>query len=344
VQGRLAVIGAGSWGTTVASLVAPRVPTILWARSSERAAAIEQHRENRVYLRGIVLPDDLRVTSDIGLAVEGAELVLMAVPVAGFRSVFTRVAPHLGAHTSVVSLAKGIEIGTRLRMSEVVRELRPATPVGVLTGPNLARELAEGQPAASVVAFDDPDRAARTQDYLHSGAFRIYTATDVVGCELAGALKNVMAIAAGISDGLGFGGNTRAALITRGLAELTRLGVASGGQVATFGGLAGVGDLAATCTSAQSRNWSVGHELARGRTLDEIVAGTEMIAEGVYAASPLVELAHEHGIEMPIAEQIAALVAGLTSPKEALAALLDRPAREEADVFGSSPATRTPGR
>jgi glycerol-3-phosphate dehydrogenase (NAD(P)+) len=216
-------------------------------------------------------------------------------------------------------------------MSEVVTQVLPGVPAGVLTGPNLAREVAEGQPAASVVALPDESLARRVQDLVHTRTFRVYMGTDVVGCEIAGATKNVMAIAAGICDGLGFGENTRAVLITRGLAELGRLGVALGGKVLTFGGLAGVGDLVATCASTKSRNRTVGFELGQGRSLDEIVNGMQMVAEGVKSAGPLVGLARSHGVEMPIAEQVEAIVAGRCSPREALMALMDRPSRPEWD-------------
>jgi len=330
-KGKVAVVGAGSWGTTVASLLAPRTATVLWARSPELSEAIRTEHENAVYLPGVRLPDALVATSDLAEAVAGAELVLMAVPSHGFREVLRDVVPHLGRTTPVVSLAKGVEGGTFRRMSEIVREESPGTPAGVLTGPNLAREVAEGQPAASVVALDDEELAAMVQRHLHTATFRVYTATDVVGCEIAGATKNVMAIAAGIADGLGFGENTRAALITRGLAELGRLGIALGGHTLTFGGLAGVGDLVATCTSARSRNRTVGFELGRGRSLDEVVSSMQMVAEGVKTSQPLVGLARAHGVEMPIAEQVAAIVAGERSPEDALLALMQRPARVEWD-------------
>ena len=204
-------------------------------------------------------------------------------------------------------------------------------PAGVMTGPNLAREVADGQPAASVVALPDEDLARRVQSLVHSKRFRVYMGTDVVGCEIAGATKNVMAIAAGMCDGLGFGENSRAFLITRGLAELGRLGVSLGGQVLTFGGLAGVGDLVATCASPKSRNHTVGFEFGQGRSLDDIVSGMHMVAEGVKSAAPLVNLARATGVEMPIAEQVEAIVAGRCSPREALITLMDRPSRPEWD-------------
>jgi glycerol-3-phosphate dehydrogenase (NAD(P)+) len=331
-ENSVVVVGAGSWGTTIASLVAARTPAVLWARSASLAEAIGRDRMNATYLPGIRLPEGLRVTASLAEAAEAAEVVLMAVPSHGFRAVLEELAPDLAAGTPVVSLAKGIEAGTNLRMSEVVAEVLPGHPAGALSGPNLAREVAEGYPAASLVVLPDELLARRVQGHLHSSTFRVYTGTDVVGCEIAGATKNVMAIASGIADGLGFGENTRAVLVTRGLAELGRLGIALGGHTLTFGGLAGVGDLVATCTSPRSRNRTVGFELGRGRALDEVLSGMHMVAEGVRTAGPLVGLARQQGVEMPIAEQVAAIVAGETSPRAALAALMDRPARSEWDA------------
>jgi glycerol-3-phosphate dehydrogenase (NAD(P)+) len=216
-------------------------------------------------------------------------------------------------------------------MSQVVNEVLPGVPAGVLTGPNLAREVAQGHPAACVVALPEQALAARVQELVHTRTFRTYTGTDVIGCEIAGATKNVMAIAAGICDGLGLGDNTRAVLITRGLAELGRLGFTLGGKVLTFGGLAGVGDLVATCASPKSRNRTVGFALGEGTSLDEIVSGMHMVAEGVKSAGPLVALAWAHGVEMPIAEQVTSIVDGHCSPKEALMNLMNRPSRPEWD-------------
>lgn len=326
-----AVVGAGSWGTTIASLLASQGPTTLWVRSPDLAGMLRTTRENVRYLPGVALPRALRITASLPDAVDGADLVLVAIPSHGFRAVLEVMAGSLDGTATVVSLAKGIEAPTKLRMSEVIAEVLPGRHAGVLCGPNFAHEVAAGQPAATVVALPDESLARRVQARLHGGSFRVYTATDVVGCEIAGASKNVMAIAAGMSDGLGFGDNTRALLVTRGLAEQTRLGHALGAQRLTFGGLAGIGDLVATCTSPRSRNRSVGVQLAQGRSLSDITAGMYMVAEGVRSARPLVELAHAVGVELPIAEQVAALVAGETSPEEAVASLMDRPARRERD-------------
>jgi glycerol-3-phosphate dehydrogenase (NAD(P)+) len=325
----VAVVGAGSWGTTVAGLLAARGPAVLWARSPAVAEGIERTRENRRYLPGISLPPALRATALLADALEGADLVLVAVPSHGFRAVLELMRPALRAGAVVVSLAKGIEAGSNLRMSEVIAEVLPGHAAGVMSGPNLAHEVAGGRPAATLVALPDEELARRVQVLLHGATFRVYTATDVVGCEIAGASKNVIAIAVGISDGLGFGENTRALLVTRGLAEQARLGVALGGSPTTFGGLAGIGDLVATCTSVQSRNRSVGYELGRGRPLAEILSGTHQVAEGVGSAGPIVDLARANGVEMPIAQQVAALVIGGTTPAEAVEALMERPPRSE---------------
>jgi glycerol-3-phosphate dehydrogenase (NAD(P)+) len=328
---RVAVVGAGSWGTTVASLAAARGPVTLWARSPEVADAVERTRENPRYVPGLRLPASVRATASLIEAVTDAEIVLVAVPSHGFRSVLEAMAPSLPKNAAVISLAKGIEAGTNRRMSEIVAEVLPGRAVGVLTGPNLAHEVAAGQPAATVVACDDEAVAVGVQDLLHCATFRVYTGRDVIGCETAAAAKNVIAIAAGACDGLGLGDNIRAVLITRGLAEETRLGIALGGRPLTFGGLAGLGDLVATCTSAKSRNRSVGFQIGAGQDLDKVLSSMVMVAEGVRTAAPLVALAESRGVDMPIAAQVAALVSGETAPEEALAALMERPPRPEWD-------------
>jgi glycerol-3-phosphate dehydrogenase (NAD(P)+) len=327
----VAVVGAGSWGTAMAALLGADGDVRLWARSAEVAARITHAHENSAYLPGVALPPDLGASSSLPEVVTGSSVVLVAVPSHGFRAVAAELPASLDPGTPIVSLAKGIEASTNLRMSEILEQVAPGFPAGVLTGPNLAREVAEGQPAASVVALRDETLAAFVQDLLHSPRFRVYRATDVVGCEIAGAAKNVMAIAAGIADGLGFGENTRAFLITRALAELGRLGIAMGGHTLTFGGLAGVGDLVATCASTSSRNHTVGFELGQGRALADILQGMRMVAEGVKTARPLVDLARSLGVEMPIAEQVERIISGRCAPRDALGALMDRPPRAEWD-------------
>lgn len=329
--GRLAVIGAGSFGTAMARVAAEVGPTVLWCRSTETAATLQEARVNERYLPNAPFPEQLAVTSSLAEALDGAEVVLMAIPSHGTRAVLELAAPFIVAGTPVVSLTKGIEDGTSLRMSQLIAELVPGAESGVLSGPNLAHEIAAGQPAATVVAMGSIELAELVQGKLHNGRFRVYTSTDVVGCEVAGATKNVIALAAGIADGLGFGENTRAALVTRGLAELGRIGIALGGETLTFGGLAGVGDLMATCTSERSRNRSVGFAMGKGEPLPQIIERMHMVAEGVKSAGPLVALSRGLGVEMPIAEQVAEIVAGHANPADALLSLMDRPAREEWD-------------
>ena len=331
---KVCVLGAGSWGTAIAAMCALRVPTVLWARRPELADTMQRERRNAGYLPELAFPAGLRTTASLAEAVDGAGVVVMAVPSHGFRAVLTEAAPHLAAGVPVVSLTKGVEQGTLARMTEIVAAVVPAHPYAVLTGPNLVGEIVAGYPTASVVAATDAGLAGELQELFSTGSFRVYTNPDVVGCELGGALKNVVAIAAGVSDGLGFGDNTRAALITRGVAELTRLGVALGGQPLTFGGLTGMGDLVATCISRRSRNRWVGEQLALGRPLAEIVAGTRMVAEGVRTSAAVVELAARVGVEMPIADQVVAVLHGVTPASEVVAVLMGRDMKPELHGLG----------
>ena len=329
---RIAVVGAGSWGTTAAALAARSTPTVLWARRQELAREITETGLNRQYLPGLQLPTGLTTTSDLEAAVVGASAVVMAVPSHGFREIYANIAAVLSDEVPVLSLTKGIEQETLATMTQVVREASPGKPgtlVGVMTGPNLASEVAAGQPTASVIAMADQATARRLQDVFMGPTFRVYTHDDVIGCELGGALKNVMAIAAGMSDGLGFGDNTRASLITRALAELTRLGVALGGRPATFAGLAGMGDLIATCISTASRNHQVGAALASGKTLTEIVAEMRMVAEGVKTTRAVLDLAGRHGIDMPIASHVGQVLHDGLQPREAVLRLMTREAKQE---------------
>jgi glycerol-3-phosphate dehydrogenase (NAD(P)+) len=329
---RVAVVGAGSWGTAVAALVSTNADTILWARRPELVSTMSDRHENADYLPGVTLPETLRVTADIEEACANADVLVLGVPSHGMRAVLTAAAEFVRPAVPVISLAKGVEQGTLRRMTEVIREVLPTQlpeRIGVLTGPNLAREIAAGQPAASVVAVGDETVAAELQSLLMTVTFRVYTNPDVVGCEIAGALKNVMAIAAGIADGLGYGDNTKAALLTRGLAELTRLGIALGGNPLTFSGLAGMGDLVATCTSTQSRNRTVGVQLGKGRRLDEIVAEMNMVAEGVKSTAAVLELARRHRVEMPIAEQVGAVLYEGKRAEDLVTALMLREAKAE---------------
>ena len=325
----LAVIGAGSWGTTVAALACVNTPTVLWARRSELAEQINTARVNSDYLPSFALPPQLRATSDLDEAVSGADVLVMAVPSHGFREVAAQAAKYVRPWIPVVSLAKGLERSTLERMSEVAAEEMPGHPIAVLTGPNLAKEIMGGQPAASVVAINDETIALELQRIFSRPSMRIYTNPDVVGCEVAGVEKNVIAIAAGMAEGMGFGDNTRATLITRGLAEMSRLGVAMGGDPMTFAGLAGMGDLIATCSSKQSRNNNVGLALGRGESIEQILASTNMVAEGVKSSPSVLDLAKRHRVEMPITEQVVAVCHEGRTAREALAALMRRDHKPE---------------
>lgn len=319
---KVAVLGGGSWGTTVASLTCRNAPVTIWARNNETVEEINRDHTNSTYLPDAKLPERLRATNDIAEAVGGADLVVMGIPSQNFRSVLEEVSKHLRPWVPVISLTKGLELDTRMRMTEIIQDVVPDHPVGVLTGPNLAREIMAGQAAAGVIAMDDDIIVRSLQKVFHSGLFRVYTNTDVIGCELGGVLKNIIAIAVGMGDGLGAGDNTRAALITRGLAEVTRLGVAMGGHAETFAGLAGMGDMIATCTSPQSRNRHVGIELAKGKTLEQIAAEMFMVAEGAKSAPAVIALAEHYGIEMPIAQDVYKVISGATNATGAYRGLL----------------------
>jgi glycerol-3-phosphate dehydrogenase (NAD(P)+) len=328
---RVTVLGAGSWGTTVAALASHNAPTVLWARSREIAEEVSRAHTNERYLPGAVLPRSLRATASLEEAVRDADVVAVGVPAQGQRPVLEEVRKHLRPWIPLVSLAKGLEQGTHLRMTEVIRQVLPDHRAGVLTGPNLAREIMAGLAAASVIAIDDEMVARQLQGVFHSGLFRIYTNRDVAGCELGGALKNVIAIAVGMGEGLEVGDNTRAAVITRGLAEMTRLGVALGGRAETFAGLTGLGDLIATCTSRQSRNRHVGEQLGRGRSIEEIVAEMHMVAEGVKTARVVLELAERHGVAMPIAREVFGVLYEGRSAREAYRGLVRSRPGDEAE-------------
>jgi glycerol-3-phosphate dehydrogenase (NAD(P)+) len=328
---RVAVIGAGSWGTTVASLAAGNTSTVLWARRSELAAQMVATRRNPDYLSSFDLPDDLDITGDLTQAVGSADVVVMGVPSHGFREVATDVARYIRPWVPVVSLAKGLERSSLKRMSEVISDEIPGHPVAVLTGPNLAREIMEGQPAAAVVAIDDAVIAAELQQIFSRPTLRIYTNSDVVGCEVSGVVKNVIAIASGMAAGMGFGDNTRATLITRGLAEMTRLGMAMGSDGFTFSGLAGMGDLIATCSSDQSRNNMVGRRLGQGESIADIMSSMTMVAEGVKSSPAVLDLARRYAVEMPITEQVVAVCHQGRSAVEAVSLLMQRRRKSETD-------------
>jgi glycerol-3-phosphate dehydrogenase (NAD(P)+) len=326
---QVAVIGGGSWGTTVAHLCAKNTPTTLWARRDEVAVEVRDQHTNSAYLKGFDLTPSLHATSSLEEAVSEADLLVMGVPSHTMRETAQSLASFLRPWVPVVSLSKGLEQGTRLRMTEVLAAELPGHPHGVLTGPNLAKEILAGDAAASVIAMEDTSIAEALQDVFSTDVFRVYTNHDVIGCEVAGALKNVMAIASGMADGLGTGDNTRSAVITRGLAELTRLGCAMGGEQQTFSGLAGMGDLIATCISPQSRNRYVGEQLGKGRKTDEIIAEMNMVAEGVKTSRVVMELADQYGVDLPIAGEVFAVVHEGAPATDAYRGLLGRNVRSE---------------
>ena len=323
-------MGSGSWGTAFAMVVCDAGNEVtLWARRPELAAKINSEHRNPDYFPTIPLPESLVAVSDPDEAMAGADFVVLAVPSQSLRS--NLALWRIPESAIVVSLAKGVEVGTGLRMSEVIAEAGRIEPgrIAVVTGPNLAREIAERQPSASVVASVSAATAAALQAACHTPRFRAYTNTDVIGCELGGATKNVIALAVGMAVGLGLGANATASVITRGLAEISRLGQALGADPYTFSGLAGLGDLVATCSSPLSRNRTFGEELGKGRTVAEITASTRQVAEGVKSCVSITELAAQHKIEMPIVENVAAVVAGELTAVEMITALMSRSAKPE---------------
>jgi glycerol-3-phosphate dehydrogenase (NAD(P)+) len=332
---RAAVLGAGSWGTAFATvLVDAGGDVVLWARRPELAASINDQHVNTDYLPGVELPPGLRSTPDASEALAGSELVVLAVPSQTLRENLSAWAGELPEACLLVSLMKGIELRTSHRMSEVICEVAdvPNDRVAVVSGPNLAKEIAARQPAACVVASVDESVAERLQQACMTGYFRPYTNTDVVGCELGGTVKNVIALAVGMAAGMGFGDNAKASLITRGLAETARLGASLGADPMTFSGLAGLGDLVATCTSPLSRNRTFGERLGRGESVDEIAATTTEVAEGVKSCQPVLDLARKFDVDMPIAEHVVSVVHEGMSPKEMVRSLMSRDAKPERTV------------
>ncbi len=327
---KVTVLGAGSWGTTVASLASGRNDTLLWARDAAVAETIRSSHENDRYLVGYPLPEQLDATDDLERAARHAHVLVVGVPSHAFRPTLEAVREYLHPWVPIVSLTKGLEQGSMLRMTEVIKEVLPGHPAAALTGPNLAKEIMAGQAAASVIATEDLAVAEALQRVFTRGLFRVYTNHDVVGCEMGGALKNVIAISAGMAQGLGVGDNTRSAVITRGLSELSRLGVAMGGEASTFAGLTGLGDLVATCVSQHSRNRYVGEQLGTGRSLDDILEEMNMVAEGVKTAGSVMTLAERHGVDLPICREVHRVVQGEISGSEAYRGL-HLPAGHEAE-------------
>ena len=301
---KVGLLGGGSWGTTVASLTAKNVETIIWARNPNTVDEINEHHTNEKYLPNAKLTPSLIASNSIKETVENADVIVLGIPSQNMRKVLEIAKPHIRPWVPIINLAKGLEISTKMRMTEVIEELMPGHPAGVLTGPNLAKEIHFGNAAAAVIAMVDKTIASKLQTIFSSGLFRVYTNTDVIGCELGGALKNIIAIATGMGDGANAGDNTRAAIVTRGLAELTRLGIAMGGKQRTFYGLAGMGDLVATCSSSKSRNHHVGFQLGQGKSLDQIINEMNEVAEGVKTAKVVMQLAKDYNVDMPISEEI----------------------------------------
>ncbi len=334
---RIGVIGAGAWGTTLAVKLADAGnPVLLWAHTPEARERLGVARENAAYLPGVPFPEALEVATDDASLGEPFRVLVLAVPSAHVRSTLRSLRPTLVAQTPMLSVVKGIEEQTHLRVSEVIDEELPGRTIAVLSGPNLAREIAAGKPGGSVVASTDADLAAELAHLLTSDRFRVYTNPDVIGVELAGALKNVEALAAGMVDGLGFGDSAKAAIITRALAEMTRLGVAAGAHPGTFAGLAGVGDLIATCMSPLSRNRRAGELLASGIGWEVVASRLNGVAEGMTTVRAALALATAHGVELPIAEQVDAVIHHGRAPLDAVAALMAREPKDELADHGAN--------
>ena len=326
------VIGSGAWGTTLALLLAKKgIATTLWEHQPERAAEIRQRCENTIFLPGFPFPATLQVTADIAEAVCQKEILLLVTPSQRMRENLRLLAPHLGKETLLVSASKGIEIATLKRMTESIAEELPGSQmrIAALSGPNLSREVAQEKPTAAVVASTSHNVAIQLRDLLATSYFRVYTSVDVVGIELGGALKNIIAIGAGVIDGLGYGDNAKAAFITRGLAEIARLGIAAGAHPLTFAGLAGLGDLIATCASPLSRNQQLGRRLASGEKLDQILQATRSVAEGVFTTRAALQLATNYNVEMPITRQLGLVLFEGLDPHKAVPELMMRDLKGE---------------
>jgi glycerol-3-phosphate dehydrogenase (NAD(P)+) len=326
------VIGSGAWGTTLALLLAKKgIPTTLWEHNPERAIQTQRERENTTFLAGFHFPDTLQVTSDIVEAVQRKDMLLLVTPSQRMRENIRSLATYVGQETLLVNASKGIEIGTLKRMTEIVVEELPNAQqrIATLSGPNLSREVAQGQPTAAVIASTNPTVAVRFRDLLTTSSLRVYTSRDVVGIEMSGALKNIIAIGAGMNDGLGYGENAKAAFITRGLAEISRLGIAAGAHPLTFAGLAGIGDLIATCASPLSRNQQLGKRVANGEKLADILRSTHSVAEGVFTTKAALQLAARYNVEMPITHQLSQVLFERLDPHKAVLELMMRDPKEE---------------
>jgi len=329
-QPHVVVLGGGSWGTTVASICARRGPTLQWVRSDDTAKDINENHRNAKYLGNEVeLADTLTATTDFSEAANCADVIVMGVPSHGFRGVLCELAKELRPWVPVVSLVKGLEQGTNYRMSQIVDEVLPGHPAGILAGPNIAREVADGYAAAAVLAMPDQHLAARLAELFRTKRFRTYTTDDVVGVEMAGALKNVYAIAVGMGYSIGIGENTRAMVMARAIREMSKMGEAADGHRDTFAGLAGIGDLIVTCTSQRSRNRHVGEQLGAGKPIDEIIASMNQVAEGVKAAGVIMEFAEKYGLSMPIAREVDSVINHGATPEGAYSGLAaEKPGHE----------------
>lgn len=334
-QPNVVVLGGGSWGSTIASICARRGPTLQWVRSRTTAKDINDNHRNSHYLgNDVALSETLRATTDFIEAANCADVVVMAVPSHGFRQVLTELSTELRPWVPVVSLVKGLEQGTNLRMSQIVNEVLPGHPAGILAGPNIAIEVAQGYAAAAVLAMPDRHMAANLAQLFRTRRFRTYTTDDVIGVEMAGALKNVYAIAVGMGYSIGIGENTRAMVMSRAVREMTKLGEALGGHRDTFAGLAGIGDLIVTCTSERSRNRYVGEQLGSGKPIDEIIASMNQVAEGVRAVSVIMEFASDCGLALPIAREVDAVINHGSTPDEAYRGLAAEKPGHEIDGAG----------
>ena len=328
----IGVIGSGAWGTTLALLLAKKgLEVTLWEHRSERAVAMQQSRENALLLPGFHFPDTLRVTADVKQATRGKQLLLLVTPSQRMRENVRLLASYLDSETLCVSCSKGIEIGSLKRMTEVITEEIPAVSrrIAALSGPNISFEIASGKPTAAVVAASDEEVAVRIRDLVNTPIFRIYTSSDVVGVEMGGALKNIIAIGAGFNEGMQYGENAKAAFITRALAEIARLGIAAGAHPLTFIGLAGIGDLIATCASPLSRNQQLGRRLAAGEKLEDILASTHTVAEGLYTTKAALQLAKRYNVELPITHQLSMVLFEGLDPHKAVPELMMRDPKSE---------------
>ena len=328
----IGIIGSGAWGTTLALLLTKKgLEVTLWEHQPDRAAAMQQSRENALFLPGFHFPENLYVTSDVAQATRGKQLLLLVTPSQRMRENVRQLAPYLDSETLCVSCSKGIEVGSLKRMTEVITEEIPAVAhrIAALSGPNISFEIASGKPTAAVVAASDEEVAVRVRDIVNTPRFRIYTSTDVVGVEMGGALKNIIAIGAGFNEGMQYGENAKAAFITRALAEIARLGIAAGAHPLTFIGLAGIGDLIATCASPLSRNQQLGRRLAAGEKLEDILASTHTVAEGLYTTKAALQLAKRYNVELPITQQLSLVLFEGLDPHKAVPELMMRDPKNE---------------